>query len=159
MIDSTQIIKVSAIIVYLAILAILGIIAYRRTKTASDYLVAGRRAHPVVMALSYGATFISTSAIVVSRQRGRVRLQPALADVFEHIPSVSLSHSCFSESARAASANLNAHTFPEFLGSRFKSRFIRIHRAGDLHIMPLYASAVMIGVARILKARLAGRTR
>jgi Na+/proline symporter len=31
---------------------------------AEDYLVAGRNIHPAVMSLSYGATFISTSAIV-----------------------------------------------------------------------------------------------
>ena len=42
----------------------LGYLGYKQTKTAADYLVAGRSAHPVVMALSYGATFISTSAIV-----------------------------------------------------------------------------------------------
>ena len=37
---------------------------YLRTKDTADYLVAGRKTHPYIMALSYGATFISTSAIV-----------------------------------------------------------------------------------------------
>jgi len=39
-------------------------LGYRGTKTTTDYLLAGRKAHPFIMALSYGATFISTSAIV-----------------------------------------------------------------------------------------------
>lgn len=52
------------VIVYLLAIGYLGYLGYRQTKTASDYLVAGRNANPVIMALSYGATFISTSAIV-----------------------------------------------------------------------------------------------
>ena len=52
------------IIAYLLVTAYLGYRGYVQTKTATDYLVAGRRAHPAVMALSYGAAFISTSAIV-----------------------------------------------------------------------------------------------
>ncbi|MGC8744665.1 MAG: sodium:solute symporter family protein, partial [Verrucomicrobiia bacterium] len=49
-----------AVLVYLAATAYLGWLGYRGTKNATDYLLAGRKAHPVIMALSYGATFIST---------------------------------------------------------------------------------------------------
>ena len=51
-------------IAYLLILGFLGWIGYKQTKTAADYLVAGRNTHPYIMAMSYGATFISTSAII-----------------------------------------------------------------------------------------------
>ncbi len=57
-------VDVMAILIYLLLLAFLGWLGYTRTKTASDYMLAGRKAHPAIMALSYGATFISTSAIV-----------------------------------------------------------------------------------------------
>ena len=50
--------------VYLFAVGYLAYRGYRGTKNATDYLIAGRNAHPFVMALSYGATFISTSAIV-----------------------------------------------------------------------------------------------
>jgi SSS family solute:Na+ symporter len=36
----------------------------KRQKSSEDCLVAGRSSHPVIIALSYGATFISTSAII-----------------------------------------------------------------------------------------------
>src|SRR5665647_1798064 len=52
------------VLVYIAITLIIGYIGYRQTKNSDDYLVAGRSSHPIVIALSYGATFISTSAIV-----------------------------------------------------------------------------------------------
>ncbi|MDJ0707621.1 MAG: hypothetical protein QNJ46_30460 [Leptolyngbyaceae cyanobacterium MO_188.B28] len=52
------------LLLYLIAVAYLGYLGYRQTKTAKDYLVAGRSVHPLVMTLSYGATFISTAAIV-----------------------------------------------------------------------------------------------
>ena len=52
------------VVIYLLAVTYLGFKGYRETRTASDYLLAGRQTHPFVMALSYGATFISTSAIV-----------------------------------------------------------------------------------------------
>ena len=62
MTDYTVLIVVT--IIYLIAIAWLGFYAWTRTKTTADYLVAGRKAHPIIMALSYGATYISTSAIV-----------------------------------------------------------------------------------------------
>ncbi|MCD4670809.1 MAG: sodium:solute symporter family protein, partial [Actinomycetia bacterium] len=52
------------VIVYLLIIGYLGYLGYRGTKTSEDFMIAGRQIHPYVMAISYGATFISTSAIV-----------------------------------------------------------------------------------------------
>lgn len=52
------------VIVYLLSLVFLGYVGYKKTTSASDYLVGGRDMNPFVMSLSYGATFISASAIV-----------------------------------------------------------------------------------------------
>ena len=51
-------------LIYLAITAGLGYLGYTQTKSAKDYLLAGSKVHPVIMAISYGSTFISTAAIV-----------------------------------------------------------------------------------------------
>jgi len=50
--------------VYLVLTFIIAYYAYRKTKSTEDYLVAGRSSHPAIIALSYGRTFISTSAII-----------------------------------------------------------------------------------------------
>ncbi len=52
------------VVAYLLSLAYLGFLGYKKTTNTSDYLVGGRQMNPIVMALSYGATFISASAIV-----------------------------------------------------------------------------------------------
>ena len=49
---------------YAIIMGTFAYIGFKKTKSTSDYFLAGKQMHPVVMALSYGATFISTSAIV-----------------------------------------------------------------------------------------------
>ena len=54
----------TVVIIYFAITAFFGWLGYKQTNNAADYLVAGRKQHPVVMALSYGSTFISTAAII-----------------------------------------------------------------------------------------------
>ena len=53
------------VIAYLLSLAYLGFLGYKKTSSASDYLVGGRQMNPFVMALSYGATFISAYSVAL----------------------------------------------------------------------------------------------
>ncbi|HOB31313.1 MAG TPA: sodium:solute symporter family protein, partial [Verrucomicrobiota bacterium] len=62
--SDVNLLDIVLVLLYVFATAFLGYLGYRGTRTATDYLVAGRKAHPFVMSLSYGATFISTSAIV-----------------------------------------------------------------------------------------------
>lgn len=50
--------------IYLAVTVGLGYLGYRKTRSNADYLIAGGQAHPFLMAMAYGSTFISTAAIV-----------------------------------------------------------------------------------------------
>ena len=50
--------------IYALITAFLGYLGYKHTRSSKDYMVAGGNIHPYVMDMAYGATFISTSAIV-----------------------------------------------------------------------------------------------
>ena len=51
-------------IVYFIMVGYVGYLAWKRTNSSEDFMIAGRETHPYIMALSYGATFISTAAIV-----------------------------------------------------------------------------------------------
>ena len=48
------------VVAYLCVIGYLGFRGYKSTKSATDYMLGGRKVHPYVMAMSYGATFIST---------------------------------------------------------------------------------------------------
>ena len=52
------------VMVYFLSIAFLGYLGYKKTKDSKDFLIGGGEMNPIVMALSYGATFISASAIV-----------------------------------------------------------------------------------------------
>ena len=53
-----------AAVAFIAITLYLGYLGAKRTKCGDDFLLAGRNINPWIIGLSYGATFISTSAIV-----------------------------------------------------------------------------------------------
>ena len=141
------------VVVYLFAIAYLGYHGYKRTKNTLDYLVAGRNTHPFIMALSYGATFISTSAIVgfggAAAMFGMGLLWLTFLNV---LMGIIIAFIVFGKRTRKIGHNLDAHTFPELLGKRFQSRFIQ--GFGGVLVfcfMPLYAAAVLIGAARFLE--------
>jgi SSS family solute:Na+ symporter len=142
-----NLIDISVVLIYLFITAYLGWLGYRGTKTTTDYLLAGRTTHPFIMALSYGATFISTSAIVgfggVAGMFGMSLLWLTFCNIFI---GIFIAFIFLGEPTRRLGHRLDAHTFPELLGHRYQSKSIQV-MAGSLIalFMPLYGAAVLIG--------------
>ncbi len=147
---------IATILIYLFITGFLGYLGWKRTKNAADYLVGGRQIHPLIMALSYGATFISTSAIVGFGGMAAVLGMSVLWLTFLNIfVGIFLAFVVFGKRTRRMGLNLDAHTFPEFIGRRFDSKFIQWFAGALIFVlMPLYASAVLIGASRILEGLL-----
>ncbi len=147
---------ITLVITYLIVLGLLAYQGYRGTKTATDYLVAGRKIHPFVMAMSYGATFISTSAIVgfggAAAMFGMGLLWLTFLNIFV---GILIAFVFLGSRTRAMGHHLNAHTFPELLGKRFDSRFLQVF-AGVVIIlfMPLYTSVVSMGAAKVIEVHL-----
>lgn len=142
----------SVLIIYLGITALLGYLGWKHTKTAADYLVAGRQIHPFIMALSYGATFISTSAIVgfggAAAVYGMGLLWLTMLNIFV---GIFIAFVIFGKRTRQIGHNLEAHTFPELIGKRFDSRFLQAIAGLIIFLgMPIYAGSVMIGGSMFL---------
>ncbi|HOO78631.1 MAG TPA: sodium:solute symporter family protein [bacterium] len=142
----------TVVVLYLFITAWLGWRGYRGTRTALDYLVAGRGVHPYIMAMSYGATFISTSAIIGFGGAAAVFGMGLLWLVFANIfVGIFLAFILFGDRTRRMGYNLEAHTFPELMGNRFDSRFIQGFSGVVIFLfMPLYTSVVIIGAAKFI---------
>jgi solute:Na+ symporter, SSS family len=141
---------------YTLITAFLAWLGYKKTRTAADYLVGGREIHPVLMALAYGSTFISTSAIVgfggAAALFGMGLLWLTALNI---LVGIFIAFLVFGRATRRIGAQLDAHTFPELLGRRYRSRFIQGFAGLVIALlMPLYAAAVMIGGARFLEVQL-----
>jgi len=143
-------------IVYFLMVGYVGYLAWKRTNSSEDFMVAGRQTHPYIMALSYGATFISTAAIVgfggVAGKYGMGILWLAFLNI---LIGIFIAFVFFGKRTRKMGKNLNSLTFPEFLGRRFNSKFIQ-YFSGILIFcaMPIYAAVVLIGAARFMESSL-----
>ena len=137
---------------YLGACAYLGWLGFRHTKSTADYLLAGRKVHPFIMSMSYGATFISTSAIVgfggVAAMFGMSLLWLTVCNIFV---GIFIAFVVLGGRTRRLGHRLDAHTFPELLGRRYNSKFIQVFAGLIIFLfMPLYAAAVLIGGTEFL---------
>ncbi len=143
--------------VYLFFIGYLGYRGWKGTKTAADYMIAGGNTHPVVMALSYGATFISTSAIIgfggAAAIFGMGLQWLSFLNIFV---GILVAFIFFGSRTRAIGHHLQAHTFPELLGKRFQSKSLQVFAGFVILIfMPVYTGAVLMGATYIISAKLA----
>jgi len=146
----------SIIVVYVGLIAYLGYLGYKHTNSAKDYLVGGGEINPFIMALSYGAAFISTSAIIgFGGAAGAFGMGLLWLTFFTIFVGIFIAFVFFGKRTRQMGQNLKASTFPELLGKRYNSKTIRAFSSLVIFVfMPLYAGAVLIGAARFLETGL-----
>ncbi|SFL47369.1 sodium:solute symporter family protein [Salibacterium qingdaonense] len=141
------------LILYLVIMSCLAYYGYHKTVTEADYLIAGGNINPVVMALSYGATFISTSSLIgfggTSATFGFGLLWLSALNI---IFGVFAAFAIYGTRIRSRAKQLNVFTFPSLLGGMYKSRFVTIFAGTMIFIfMPAYTSIVLIGGGRFIQ--------
>ncbi len=144
------------VLIYLAATLIIGYIGYRQTKCSEDYLVAGRGSHPVIIALSYGATFISTSAIIgFGGQAANLGMGLIWLTVLNIGVGILLAFVLFGKKTREIGQRLSAVTFPDLMCKIYKSPLLQ-YIAGFIIVisMPLYTAAILIGGARFIEPTL-----
>ena len=144
------------VLIYVAITLGLGYLGYTRTKHAEDYLLAGRDSHPIIIALSYGATFISTSAIVgFGGVAANLGMGLIWLTVFNIGVGILLAFVIFGKKTREKGLETGAMTFPDLMGKIFHSSRLQFLSGLIIIIgMPLYTAAVLIGGARFLEPTL-----
>ncbi|MDK2826232.1 solute:Na+ symporter, SSS family [Methanolobus vulcani] len=145
-----------AVLAYMMVVFYLGWVGYKQTKDNDDYMLAGRKVNPFVLAFSYGAAFISTSAIIGFGGYAGAFGLGILWLVFMNIfVGIFIAFVVFGSRTRRMGVNLKAVTFPELIGRRFQSRFIQGFSGALITIfMPLYAGSVLIGGARFMETAL-----
>ena len=137
------------VIIYITLIAYLGYLGYKKTNSASDYLLGGGKTNPIIMALSYGATFISASAIVgfggVAATYGMGIQWLCLLNM---LVGVIIAFIFFGRRTRQLGAAYKSRTFAQLLGTHYGSRTIQVFVAVVIFVgMPIYAAVVMKGGA------------
>lgn len=137
-----------SLIAYVIIMMLCAFLGYKKTKSTSDYLLAGKQMHPLIMALSYGATFISTSAIIgFGGAAGQYGLGMLWLTVFNIAVGVLIAFVVFGKRTRQLGHKLGTQTMPELFACRFNSKFMQGYSGVLIFLfMPFYASAVLKGI-------------
>jgi SSS family solute:Na+ symporter len=150
------VVTTAVVVVYIGITMVLGYLGYRKTRKAEDYLLAGRSSHPIIIALSYGSTFISTSAIVgFGGAAALYGMGLVWLTVFNIGVGIFIAFVVFGKRTREIGHRLSAITFPDLLGKIYNSALLQ-YITGIIIVvsMPIYAAAVLIGGARFLEPTL-----
>src|SRR5512138_236270 len=131
--------------IYLAIVIALGYLGYKQTKSSEDYLLAGRKRHPLIIALSYGATFISTSAIIgFGGQAANLGMGLIWLTVLNIGLGILIAFAVFGKPTRRLGQKLGAVTFPDLMGKRYNSPFMQYGTGFVIVLgMPLYTAAIL----------------
>ncbi len=142
-----------SMILFALVFFILGYLGYRQTKTAEDYFIAGRKMGAVLVAFSYGATFISAVALIgfsgIASVYGLSILWLAFLNIFV---GIFIAFVVYGLRTRKMGLSLNAMTLPELLGNRFNS--VRLQQVSGLIIgifMVAYTSAVFLAISSLFQ--------
>jgi len=138
---------------FAGVFAFLGYLGYKKTKTAEDYYIAGRQMGPIVIAFSYGATFISAVALIgfsgISSVYGHSILWLAFLNIFV---GILIAFIFYGFRTRKMGLSLKAFTLPELLGNRFNSTKLQATSGLIIAVfMVFYTTAVFLAIASLFE--------
>ena len=134
-------------VVFIALTLGLGWYGYKNTKNNDEYLLGRNKTNPVIIALSYGATFLSASAVIGFGGQAAVHGATMMWLCFLNIAlGLIVAFIIFGTRTRRLGRRLGASTFADLLGKVYGSRNIRLFTALLIIIMmPIYCAAVLKG--------------
>lgn len=132
---------------FIVVTLLLGWYGYRNTKNNEEFLLGRNKASPLIIALSYGATFLSASAVIGFGGQSAVHGMSLMWLCFLNLfAGLLVAFLLFGKRTRRIGKRLGAATFSDFLGKVYGSKGIRVFTAIlILVMMPIYAAAVLKG--------------
>ena len=134
-------------VVFLIVTLVLGWYGYKNTCNNEEFLLGRNKAGPVIIALSYGATFLSASAVIGFGGQAAVHGMSVMWLCFLNLfVGLIVAFLIFGGPTRRKGRALGASTYADLLGKIFKSKGIRAFTAILIIVMmPIYAAAVLKG--------------
>lgn len=150
---SESLIYAIIIIVYLAILILIGFVTGRKTKSVEDFYIGGRQIGPWVTALSFVAAYFSSVVIIGGGGFGYMFGMSTL-----WIGAINVLLGCtvcwivLGPRIRKFTQRLNTMTIPGFFGERYKSNFALIFSAIIIVLfMIFYNVSILKGMGHIFE--------
>ncbi|MCQ2079627.1 MAG: sodium:solute symporter family protein [archaeon] len=135
------------LIAFSVVTVLLGIYGYRNTKDNNEFLLGRNKTNPIIIGLSYGATFLSASAVIGFGGQSAVHGLSLMWLCFLNLfVGLFVAFLVFGPRTRKIGKRLGASTFADLLGKMYKSKGIRGFTAILIIVMmPIYCAAVLKG--------------
>ncbi len=135
------------LVVFIIVTLLLGWYGYKNTKDNQEFLLGRSKAGPIIIALSYGSTFLSASAVIGFGGQAAVHGMSLMWLCFLNLfVGLIVAFLIFGGPTRRKGRMLGASTFADLLGKIYGSKGIRTFTAILIIVMmPIYAAAVLKG--------------
>ncbi len=146
--------KLGIVVIYVLAMVLVGFLCMKKTRTVSDFFLAGRNLGPWMSAFAYGTTYFSAVLFVGYAGRlgwgfGKHALWIAAGNV---IFGSYLAWRIFAGPTRRMTEKLNALTMPEFLEARYNSLFLKVAAALIIFIFLVpYSASVYQGLSLLFE--------
>jgi SSS family solute:Na+ symporter len=139
-------------ILFVAVTILLGLYGYRNTKDNQQFLLGRNKTNATIIGLSYGATFLSASAIIGFGGQAAVHGMSLIWLCFLNIAlGIFVPFIFFAKRIRRMGKKHGASTFADLLGKIYGSKGIRGFVAVLIIVMmPIYCAAVLKGAVNTL---------
>ncbi len=140
---------VLVLVVYLGLLAAIGVVASKRAQSAGDFALGGRSVGPWVTALSFVAAYYSSVVIIGGGAFGwKYGLSTLWVGAGNVLVGTTLAWIILGRRVRRFTGNLDAMTLPGFFSSRYGSPEARIFSAAATGLfLIIYNVSVLKGMA------------
>ena len=151
----TQLYTIIALVIYAAIMTLIGIISYNRSKTLDGFLIGGRKIGAWSTAFAYGTTYFSAVVFVgYAGQHGwNIGLGAIWIGVGNAFLGCLLSWLLFANRTRKMTKHLNARTMPDYFEKRYSSKGMKILSSVIIFVFLVpYSAAVYKGLGSLFSA-------
>jgi sodium/pantothenate symporter len=114
------------LLMFLAVMAVLGYVGYKRTRTTADFAIAGAQMGPVVLGLAFAATFFSAATFVGYTGWAYGWGLSSLWIVLTLILASPMGLIVVAKRVREMNTHQNSLSLPDWLGDRYGSDFVRV---------------------------------
>ena len=138
-----------AVAAFACLMVGIGLYALRRTKTSSDFFLAGRNVGPWVSAFAYGTTYFSAVLFIgyAGSQGWGFGISVLWVALGNALIGSWLAWKVLARRTRSITARLGAMTMPEFLETRYQSKGLKIAAAILIFVFLIpYCGSVFTGL-------------
>ena len=147
-------VKLAMLIIFFAVMIVVGIYAKRHTTSVDGFVLGGRNAGPWLTAFAYGTSYFS--AVVFVGYAGQFGWKYGLSSTWIGLGNAVigslLAWVVLGRRTRVMSQHLHSKTMPDFFGERFHSKALKITASAIVFVFLVpYTASIYNGLSRLFE--------